>query len=165
MSELSARFWSKVDRRGQNECWPWLAAVRRKDEGYGAFWFQGRHVPASRMAFTLKYGAPQDGAEICHRCDNPQCCNPAHLFAGTRQQNNADKVQKRRHVRGSRINTAVLQEDDVREIRRIAAELKEQRGKYWGAKEVAERYGVTPEHLRAIVRGESWKGVDDASAV
>lgn len=131
---LQERFWSKVDKRGLDECWPWKAAVRRKDEGYGAFWLEGRHQPASKVAWRLTHGQIADGLEVCHRCDNPQCCNPGHLFLGARQDNNADKVAKGRQARGSMQPRAVLTEDLVIELRRLA--------KLVGLKKAAQQIGV-----------------------
>ena len=117
-ASLYERFWSKVVVGGSDECWFWQAGVRRKDEGYGAFWLDGRHQPAHRVAWMLTHGsAPQKGIVVCHRCDQPRCCNPVHLFLGTPKQNNDDKVKKRRHVFGERVNTAKLTEDQVVEIR------------------------------------------------
>lgn len=114
---LEARFWKKVDLRGPAECWPWTACVRRKDEGYGAFAINRKHHPASRVAWVLTNGEIPPGLNICHECDNPRCCNPAHLFLGTNQQNNDDKVAKKRHAFGSRVGTAKLTEDQARAIK------------------------------------------------
>lgn len=60
------RFWSKVDKRGPDECWPWKAAVRKKSQGYGAFWFQGRHQPASRMALVFSGTNVPADMVACH---------------------------------------------------------------------------------------------------
>ena len=94
------RFWSKVDRRDPGECWPWTAALRGPDvrRGYGAFWFRGRHVAASRMAWALTHGDPGDGI-VCHTCDNPRCCNPGHLYLGTHLDNARDRASRKRSPR------------------------------------------------------------------
>lgn len=114
---LEDRFWSKVEKRGDDECWLWKACVRRKDEGYGAFFLDGKHHPASRVAFILSGGELLEGQAACHSCDNPPCCNPKHVFAGTRKQNNDDKILKRRHAFGSRNGFAKLTEEQVKEIK------------------------------------------------
>lgn len=118
---LEDRFWSKVDRRGPGECWPWTAAVRRKDEGYGAFWYEGRHHPAPRMALVLTGVEVPAGMVACHRCDNPSCCNPGHLFVGTPQDNDADRVAKKRQAYGARNANARLDDQKVWMMRRLRA--------------------------------------------
>lgn len=116
---VDVRFWSKVDRRGSDECWPWTAAARNKNEGYGAFWYQGRHHPAQRMALVLTGTEVPAGMVVCHKCDNPPCCNPAHLFVGTTQDNDADRKAKGRAARGSKNGAAKVTEMDVWKMRRL----------------------------------------------
>lgn len=84
------RFWSKVDRRGPDECWPWLAA--KSATRYGVF----DKTRAHRVAYALTHGLIPEGRIVCHRCDNPPCCNPAHLWLGTPKDNTADMVAKGR---------------------------------------------------------------------
>lgn len=144
---LQERFWSKVDRRGPDECWPWTAAVRRKDEGYGAFYLGGRHQPSNRVALLLTGTDVPDGMVACHRCDNPPCCNPAHLFVATPLENNADKVRKRRHCQGSRNGISILNEDDVLTIRAMRPQ---GRAPYGYRKKIAARFGVRPGTVNDI---------------
>jgi hypothetical protein len=156
---LEERFWSKVDKRGADECWPWMAAVRRQDEGYGAFWFEGRHVPASRMAYTLTHGEPLAGHEVCHTCDNPPCCNPNHLFAASHIVNNNDKIAKDRDAACERHANAKLTNDQVREIRAIRRSVSGRTNRDHPASylRLAERFGVTPQYIGEIVRNETRK--------
>lgn len=155
---LHDRFWSKVNRGSPDECWLWTAAVRKKTEGYGAFWFMGRHVPAARMALILSGMEVPDGMVVCHACDNPPCCNPAHLFVGTHIDNNKDKVQKRRHAKMEKIWTAKLSACQVEAIRREVLDRKSKRGRHYGAREVADRYGVSVACVNDVVANRSWRG-------
>jgi len=84
------RFWCGVKRGEPDECWPWTRSLSPK--GYGRV--RGRN--AHRVAYELTYGPIPPGMFVCHTCDNPPCCNPAHLFLGTYLDNIADMVAKKR---------------------------------------------------------------------
>jgi hypothetical protein len=88
------RFWAKVDRSG--ECWLWTG--HRTSKGYGQSWdaTEQRITTAHRMAYRLAVGPIADGLQVLHRCDNPPCVRPDHLFVGTPQRNMDDKADKGR---------------------------------------------------------------------
>ena len=133
--QMPGRFWAKVDMRSEDECWPWKAAPRRKDEGYGAFYFEGRQQPASKIAWILTNGRPvPDGLVVCHSCDNPPCCNPNHLWVGTRIDNDKDRIAKGRQCRGSQQKHAVLNESLVLRLRARADEI--------GLSKAAREFGI-----------------------
>jgi len=91
------RFWLKVDRSGrEGACWEWLAY--RDRGGYGMISVRGRMVLTHRFAYELTFGEIPDGLCVCHRCDNPGCVNPKHLFLGTHQENMNDRGTKGRQV-------------------------------------------------------------------
>jgi len=97
---LEARFWKKVDKKEKNSCWLWLGA--RLPSGYGRlFLFKKNGIPysrgAHRIAYTLLVGDIPNGLLVCHKCDNPPCCNPDHLFLGTYKTNGQDMVLKKRN--------------------------------------------------------------------
>lgn len=89
---ITKRFWAKVDKRG--DCWLWTASKRRL--GYGQFRMRFRLYLAHQASYILTYGVIPDGLMVCHRCDNPPCVNPDHLFLGTQSDNMQDMVAKKR---------------------------------------------------------------------
>lgn len=95
-SPLAERFWAKVDRSSDG-CWEWTGG--RFDEGYGTIRVAGRSLKTHRVAWELVQGAIPEGLCVCHRCDNPPCCRPDHLFLGTREENNRDRDEKGRGAR------------------------------------------------------------------
>ena len=97
-----ARFWSKVDKRGPDECWPWMGGSKTGEYGR-LFINEGRqNVGAHRIAYFLATGIDPVGLQVCHSCDAPICNNPKHLFKGTNLDNAADMVAKGRQATGER---------------------------------------------------------------
>lgn len=142
-----ARFWAKVDRRGADECWEWRGW--RKRGGYGAFFFpvrlaRRRYGSAHRLSWALAHGDAPGDICVLHRCDNPPCVNPAHLFLGTLADNNRDKEAKGRGARGERLSPH--SDATVREIRRLAAMMP--------GRAVAEKLGVPSSTVQAIIAGQ-----------
>lgn len=145
---LVARFWAKVDRRGDDECWPWLAM--RDRDGYGKFGLSaGRMVPAHRVALALNVGVIAADEQACHRCDNPPCCNPRHLFAGSIADNAADRNAKGRQPRGARHGMHKLSDADVIEVRSLLAAGLSQTA-------IAARFGVKQPTISDIKTGRKW---------
>lgn len=89
------RFWSKVDRRNPDECWPWLASADQR--GYGVFYCDGKRQRATRVSWAIENGKPfPTDLDACHTCDNPGCVNPAHIWPGTPSENAKDALRKGR---------------------------------------------------------------------
>lgn len=96
--DLEERFWSKVNiPHGCFGCWEWIGAKTSKDNrAYGQIYVAGRLVLAHRLAWKLVHGYIPAGLWILHHCDNRLCCNPSHLFTGTRSDNMIDCAMKGR---------------------------------------------------------------------
>ncbi|WP_226623135.1 HNH endonuclease [Brucella anthropi] len=149
---LNPDFWRRVDVRGPDECWPWTGYVSAK--GYGRLRVGGRTTHAHRLAFSLTHKRTLGVKEVvCHHCDNPPCCNPAHLFVGSVADNNRDKAQKGRartaRRPGAANPNARLSQADVIDIRsRIA------RGETNMA--ISRDYPVSHSMISRIKTGKAW---------
>lgn len=101
----AVRMWARIDRSDSNACWEWPGA--RHGKGYGLLFdrLTGTHWRTHRLAWTAANGPIPAGLMVLHRCDNPPCVNPAHLWLGTNAENARDMVAKGRHWR-SRIHSA-----------------------------------------------------------
>jgi hypothetical protein len=153
LESKAAVFWARVERsRGEEACWEWMGP-RHRTLGYGFFVSAPLNVGAHRFAWALENGMPPPmGEDICHRCDNPPCVNPAHLFSGTRKQNMEDSVAKGRMHRGERSGPSKLKTDQVLEIRRrhqVGASIQG----------LAREYGLSGETVHGIVHRRYWRHV------
>lgn len=94
-----AWFWPKVDQSaGEAACWPWQGAI--SSWGYGTVNFRGHGYGAHKLAWMMANGEVPEGLCVLHRCDNRPCCNPGHLFLGTKKDNGQDAKQKGRVWKG-----------------------------------------------------------------
>jgi hypothetical protein len=145
---LEQRLWAKTDKTG--DCWLWTA--HRNRQGYGTLRVQKRTRMAHRVAWELENGPIPSGLQVCHRCDNPPCVNPAHLFLGTSQDNKLDSVAKGRHAHGERDGFANLTAEIVAKVRREHAEGV-------SCAELARRHGVTWAAIKFAIVRRTWRHV------
>lgn len=156
-SPLSERFFSKVVRASDPEaCWAWTGS--KTAHGYGRLQSGGRGgrvLKAHRASWEIHHGPLTSEAHVCHRCDNPECTNPAHLFLGTHAENMRDASAKGRWVekgRGisrnaGRLNgQARLSDDQIKTIRTLCASGATQR-------DVAAQFGVAKSYVSQVVNG------------
>ena len=150
------RFWRYARRSDNNGCWAWAGA--RDHNGYGYMGIkvrQGKNnhtaIRAHRVSWMIHRGPIPRGMCVLHKCDNPQCTNPDHLFLGTRKDNNEDKIIKNRHcgAPGEKNSGAKLTQQQVDEIRAFP------RGKPTAA-EIAKRFGISKGHVNDIRCGYAW---------
>lgn len=159
MIELSLKhlgyFLSKIGGCQENsQCWSWMGAI--SSNGYGKFscYVRGSFYCASahRLAYQYLVGDIPFGMYVLHKCDNPGCVNPEHLFIGTPLDNMRDKVAKGRQQRGSTHPNSKLTEEQVVDIRtRVAC--GENR------KEIAKSYAIAKSTVDCISCRVSWKHV------
>jgi hypothetical protein len=150
-SSLWDRFHDKALPEPNSGCWLWIGAV--KEFGYGVIGLGRREqgtAKAHRVAYELYCGPIPAGQNVLHRCDNPSCVNPEHLFLGSLSDNMKDCVSKGRNFcpdnRGSRAAWAKLTESDVADIRKRAVP----------GRTYAKRYGVSKSAVFAIWSGTTW---------
>jgi len=134
------RFWSKVDKSGDNGCWNWTAS--KAWNGYGCFSIKSRPIKAHRYSWEIHNSELYDGECVCHKCDNPACVNPDHLFVGSQIDNIADRDSKRRM-------SHKLSESEVVLIR----------GSDKPNVFLAARYSVDPSTISLIKGGKIWNGL------
>lgn len=141
----------QVEGHNSDECLIWPFATT---SGYGRVRVPGTEHKAlvHRVAFAIAYGHEPVPCAL-HKCDNPPCFNPRHLFEGTKVDNSDDKVQKRRHVFGETVPRARLTEADVRSIRAMHA------AGGLSNREIAEHFGVGESCVQKIVTRFTWKHV------
>ena len=153
---LAERFWAKVDKRGQDECWEWQGV---KNQGYGRIKSGGRDsrmLGAHRVSWELANGPIPKGKGyhgtcVLHLCDNRSCVNPAHLFLGTQGDNVHDMIDKGRDPdrRGEINGRAKLIKQDVYEIRAMLSRDMLERV-------IAKKYGVSQHAISLIKTGKNW---------
>jgi hypothetical protein len=168
-ANTEADFWARVDRSGgPDACWPWTASCQRVGLAYGLFNWRDKTRRAHRLAYAFVHGPIPDGLCVLHRCDNPPCCNPAHLFLGTHADNNRDMIAKGRAKFwpgahggtnpppaprfGEANSTSKLTEAAVREIRAANDAGESARG-------IARRLGVAATTVRDVLSGKNWRHV------
>lgn len=137
--ETVFQFWKRViPNEDEDECWGWSGYTAR---GYGSFEADGKKWAAHQVAWDLFNGKSHRPFWVLHRCDNPICCNPKHLFLGTNRDNVIDSIRKGNHgCKGNRIPNALV--DQIREDFRIGVLMQIQ---------IAEKYGVSSSQVCKIV--------------
>lgn len=143
------RFWKNVKK--SKDCWEWLG---QKDYcGYGVIKFREKTIKAHRIAFELATGKSPIGLCVLHRCDNPGCVNPKHLYLGTPKDNAMDRMRKGRggNLKGEHNGRAKLSLEQIETIRDLFST-----GAYSKVK-LGKIFGVSDAQIGNIVRGIHWK--------
>jgi predicted XRE-type DNA-binding protein len=151
MKKYTPEHFFSVLFKQENGCWKWPKSLHK--DGYGHLTYHGKYWLASRLAWHLSNGDIPDGMCVCHKCDNPACCNPDHLFLGTHAENMNDMKHKGRrkkinaHEKNGR---AKLTKQDVMQIRHLYHAKKATQT------QLAKLFGITQTSISLIVRNKSW---------
>lgn len=147
---LSERFWSKVSKKEENECWEWNGT--KHISGYGILRVNGKNEYSHRIGYQIMIGTISKNLFVLHSCDNPSCCNPKHLWLGTYKDNSDDMIRKRRRRsdKGELNPQHKLTEKQVVEIRSLYST-----GKYT-QRELGKKYNVTQGQISRIIRNMEW---------
>lgn len=148
---LVERFWSKVNVTDTGRCWNWSGA--KDGHGYGLVLFNGKSTRAHKVALYLRSGSFP--AYACHRCDNPGCCNPDHIYSGNHASNMADKVARGRCRTNGGIAhyAASLTRSDVLKIRRLST-----KGGF-SINQIAKAVGVKFGAVQRVLSGKSYRNI------
>ena len=145
--------WAKIDEGGPDDCWNWTGGCN--SAGYGMFGLGCSSMYlAHRIAYFLAKGDPGKLC-VCHSCDNPKCCNPTHLFLGTRADNNRDMAEKGRATSGEKNPHSILTLAQVTEIKTTLKDPPLGMGSA-----LARKYGVSTATISRIKTGKRWGHVN-----
>jgi len=149
---LDERFWEKVGQSGPTECWPWLAG--KIPDGYGVIRDDaangGNVLRAHCVAWELTHGPIPKGLCVLHHCDNPACCNPKHLYLGTKADNVFDMLTRGRGRDSGRNAHSRLTNELIPEVRHRYAEGS------MTQRELAAEYNVDQSQISRIVNHHTW---------
>ena len=148
-----------IVKLGRGKCWEWTGSTT--EFGYGAIYWEGKQRVAHRMAFEAWKKTIPEGMLVCHKCDNPKCVNPSHLFLGTHQDNAADRNSKGRQAKGEKhgrwkhgLRSRLNPPQPKGRRRKISSEAAEEIRKSAGpANIIASRYGVSPNYVYRLRAG------------
>ena len=140
----------RVLRDETTGCWNWKQSTSRTSMGYGQAHMWGKTMNCHRLAYILWKGWPKEGNVVRHLCNNPKCCNPAHLEEGTQIDNILDCMMADRHTKGERNGRSKITERQAVEIAfKFYVEDK-------GMTEIGREYGLTRVAVRYIINGKHW---------
>lgn len=151
---VQKRFWRKVEVTNDPKCcWNWKGGFSAFGYGMLVAVVGNRRINfgAHRVSYFIRHRTIPEGLFVCHRCDNPACVNPEHLFLATNQGNQHDKVNKMRQSFSEKHGRHILTCDQVQQIRVLSFFLKT------SAAELAELYGMSHSAITSVLEGSNWK--------
>jgi len=141
------RFWTKVSKRTHEECWNWTAGINR--DGYGKFWWNNREIGAHRFSWIITNGNIPEGKLVLHKCNNPGCVNPSHLYIGDGSDNMIDKSHS--GYKHKQLAQRCVSASDISTIKKLFFQGIKQDG-------IATRLGISQATVSNIIRGKHGTG-------
>ena len=154
---VESAFQYHVHPEPNSGCWLWVGPIFHKRGGYGCFTMRPANIiqmRAHRLSWEIYRGAIPDGMHVCHKCDNPCCVNPKHLFLGYQSHNMDDKVSKSRQNKGNTHGRRKLNEIDVYAIREDSRPLTD----------IADEYGISCSTVSSIRNRKTWTHLNQSRA-
>ena len=154
---MEFRFWKHVDKRGEDDCWPWKADKSRS--GYGSIWNKetSRNVSAHRFSYEIHKGKLESGSFVMHSCDNKKCVNPKHLFIGDAKQNTMDAID--RGLRPACAIKPAYGENNPKSKLTLEQVIFIKANPDIKHTELAKKFGLSVNCIRGVRTGRTWKHV------
>lgn len=147
---LEEKFWEKVDKKGEDECWNWKGALNK--DRYGQFNYKGKPKLSHIVSYILVHGNVPKGLFILHKCNNPSCVNPKHLYIGTQADNMKQMVKDGRSLYGEKNPNSKLNWEIVNKIR---AEYVNDRN--ITIRKLSNKYNMPLGTIQNIIEDKTWK--------
>lgn len=149
------RFYNKIKKSKDNDCWIWTGWIMKNSLGYGGFYYKEKDTTAHRASYMIHKGDVPNGMCVCHTCDNPKCVNPDHLWLGTYQDNMDDMKRKKRHncLKGEKVLKHKLKQSEVKVIR-FAYKMG-----FSNQYQLSKLYNISQSVISEIINRKAWKHV------
>lgn len=141
--------WKRINIM-DNGCWNWLGGLSNR---YGEIKINRKTRLVHRVAYELTHGSIINGLFVLHKCNNPTCCNPLHLYLGTQKDNQFQMVEENRSAKGEQHGNVKLNEKSVLKIRRLYSD-----GGY-SQRILAKMFGISQAQIQRIIKRYSWKHI------
>jgi predicted XRE-type DNA-binding protein len=141
--------WKYINKKGEDECWEWIGAIHNR---YGRFSISGKIKPSHYIVYELINNSIPIGLLVCHKCDNPKCCNPKHLFLGTHGDNMRDMINKGRDKKafGEMNGNSKIKKKEVDEIKQLYSTNN------YSQRELAKQFNISQSTIFQIVNRRTW---------